>query len=310
MVVALPTPEVLAGVLNRSPQVVDTAVGPMEYAEAGEGSPLLFAHGALGGYDQGLGMTALFWMNGFRVIAPSRPGYLGTPLQNGATVEEQGDALAGLLDALGIDRVAAMGFSGGGPPSYALAARHPDRVSCLVEISSPATAYEMNPVLMKATLSHVGSGLYAWLVRIMLERFPEAAIRNFLQDEATLEKDEITALARRILTDPYRAAFVTQVWAARVRRVAERLPGTRNDLAQNPTLTRLPLSDVACPVLIVQSPAPEPTRHAQHAAATLRQPELRWLRDGCHIGLWLNDDALEQQQHVLSWLRRNSSAGP
>lgn len=182
------------------------------------------------------------------------------------------------------------------------------RQNYLRMLSSPATAYAMNPVLMNAAVSRVGSGVYAWLVRFLLERFPEAAIRTFLQDEATLEKDEITALARRILTDPYRAAFVTQVWATRVRRVAERLPGTRNDLAQNATLTGLPLSDVACPVLIVQSPAPEPTRHAQHAAATLRQPELRWLRDGCHIGLWLTDDALEQQQYVLSWLRRKSGS--
>ncbi len=45
MVVALPTPEDLAEILACSPQVVDTAAGPMEYAEAGEGSPLLFTHG-------------------------------------------------------------------------------------------------------------------------------------------------------------------------------------------------------------------------------------------------------------------------
>lgn len=285
-----------------------TAAGPMEYAEAGEGPPLLFAHGALGGYDQGLGMTALFWLNGFRVVAPSRPGYLGTPLQTGRTIEEQGEALCALLDALGIDRVAAMGFSGGGPPSYALAARHPDRVSCLVEISSPSTAYEVNPVLMRAMLNRVGWGVLAWLLRTLLDRFPGAAVSSFLQDEATLEKGEIAALARRILEDPYRAAFMTQVWAGRVRRPAERLAGARNDLAQNSTLAHLPLSDVACPTLIVQSPAPEPARHAQHAAATLRQPELRWLRDGCHIGLWVNDDAVEQQQYVLSWLRRHSSS--
>ena len=300
-----PTADDLDEVLARPARVVDTAVGPVQYAEAGEGSPLLIAHGALGGCDQWLGMAAVFWLNGFRVIAPSRPGYLGTPVDTGRTYEEQADALAAILDALGLDRVAALGFSGGGPPTYLLAARHPDRVSCLVEISSPSMTYPMpmNPVLMKAAFSRAGLALSLGLVRFMVERFPEAATRNFLQDEATLDRHAIAELARRIMSDPYRAAFVTRVWASRTRRVAGRLAGARNDLTQNAALTELPLADIACPTLIVQSPAPVPAHHAEHAAATIPGAELHWIPDGCHIGLWVNDDTAEQQEYVLSWLR-------
>src|SRR5689334_13243450 len=34
--------------------IAETAAGALEYAEAGEGAPMLVIHGAGGGYDQGL----------------------------------------------------------------------------------------------------------------------------------------------------------------------------------------------------------------------------------------------------------------
>lgn len=73
-------------------------------------------------------------VNGFKIIAPSRPGYLGTPLATGRTFAQQGDALAALLDVLGIDRIPVFAASGGGPAGYELAARHPERVSRLVQV--------------------------------------------------------------------------------------------------------------------------------------------------------------------------------
>src|SRR5689334_11595528 len=56
--------------------IAATKAGPIEYAEQGEGEPLLVVHGAGGGYDQGL-LLARDLGDGFRVIAPSRFGYLG-----------------------------------------------------------------------------------------------------------------------------------------------------------------------------------------------------------------------------------------
>ena len=135
----------------------------------------------------------------------------------------------------------------------------------------------------------------------------ERPSRSFLQDEAVLDRPAIAALAQRIMSDPYRAAFVTRVWGSRAWRVAERLPGAQNDLAQNAALTELPLAAVACPTLIVQSPAPEPARHAEHAATTIPGAELSWIPDGCLSGLWVNDDTREQQQAVLSWLQERTT---
>ena len=73
-------------------------------------------HGGPGGHDQGFAAASLA-RAGYGVIAPSRPGYLRTPLSTGRTFEEQADALAALLDALEVDRVVPYGVSAGGPPT-------------------------------------------------------------------------------------------------------------------------------------------------------------------------------------------------
>jgi 2-hydroxy-6-oxonona-2,4-dienedioate hydrolase len=112
--------------------VANTACGPIEYAAAGRGRPVLVVHGAGGGFDQGLELAAPLVENGFRVIAMSRFGYLHTPLPADASVEAQADAHACLLDALGVERAAVIGASAGGPSALQLAIRHPQRVTKLV----------------------------------------------------------------------------------------------------------------------------------------------------------------------------------
>ncbi len=54
---------------------------------------MLVVHGSPGTYVQGLLMAELFRANGFRVVAPSRPGYSGTPLSTGRSTADQADAL-------------------------------------------------------------------------------------------------------------------------------------------------------------------------------------------------------------------------
>ena len=73
---------------------------------------------------------------GFGVIAPSRPGYLGTRLDGREAIDRQADLHAALLDALGAERVGVLAWSGGGPSGYRLAVRHPGRVAGLARRAS------------------------------------------------------------------------------------------------------------------------------------------------------------------------------
>jgi pimeloyl-ACP methyl ester carboxylesterase len=119
-------------------RIAATPCGPIEYAVAGDGPPVLVVHGAGGGFDQGLDLGASLVERGFRVIAMSRFGYLRTPLPADASPAAQADAHACLLDALGIGRVAVAGVSAGAPSSMQFALRHPGRITALV-LLVPAT---------------------------------------------------------------------------------------------------------------------------------------------------------------------------
>ena len=96
-------------------QVIETRRGPVEYAIVGDRGPVvLLLHGGIGGWDQGvaLGVDLLsrdathpdyrqtldegadLLAEPFRLVAPSRVGYLRTPLETGRTPAEGADALA------------------------------------------------------------------------------------------------------------------------------------------------------------------------------------------------------------------------
>ena len=309
MDVRFPTAEDLDVLLARGPRVVRTVAGPVEYAEAGEGPALLSVHGSGGGWGYALGMAGVFASNGFRVIAPSRPGYFGTPLATGRTYEEQADALAALLDVLGIDRLAALGFSGGGPPTYLLAARHPQRVSCLVEVAAMSTTfgYAGNPLLMGMLFSRPGMELFAGLLRAAVRVRPVAGAQLLMSDETTQDRGEVAALAKRVMADPSRAAFVTQVWIGSARNVGRWLPGQRNDNAQLAALTPLDLTGIGCPTLIVQGTADAGAApHSAYAAEQIPGAQLLTIPEGGHRAFWVADDAAEHQAFVLAWLREHT----
>ena len=115
-------------------RILETRCGPIEYGTIGEGSPVLVLHGTSGGWDQGVFSARGLVAQGFRVIAPSRFGYLRTPMPIDPSPEAEADTWASFLDALRIDRVPVIAFSAGAAPAVQLALRHHDRVSALVLI--------------------------------------------------------------------------------------------------------------------------------------------------------------------------------
>lgn len=130
---------------------IPSPFGTIEYAERGEGDPVLVLHGIFGGFDAAY-LTVDPWIgDGFHVVAPSRFGCLGSSLSPHATVADQADAYAALLDALGIRRTAVVGFSAGTVSAMQFGLRHPERTMALVLMSGhyPQKHYKLPALLLR-----------------------------------------------------------------------------------------------------------------------------------------------------------------
>jgi pimeloyl-ACP methyl ester carboxylesterase len=109
--------------------VVSTRWGDVEYAERGAGTPVLIVHGI---FHNCVGaLLSARDLGDFRFVALSRFGYLGSSMPPGATPAHQADAIAALLDALGIEQIDVIGESAGATSALQLALRHPTRVKHL-----------------------------------------------------------------------------------------------------------------------------------------------------------------------------------
>lgn len=109
--------------------------GDMRYLDRGSGDVILSAHGMFGGFDQALDTCEGFGEQ-FRIIAPSRFGYLGSDVRGDGTPAEQAAAFAELLDHLGIEKVFVLGASVGGTIAIRFALDYPERTKGLILLSS------------------------------------------------------------------------------------------------------------------------------------------------------------------------------
>ena len=75
---------------------------------------------------------------GLRLVGYDRPGYGGSTPQPGRSVGDAADDVATIADALGVERFATWGISGGGPHALACAALLPDRVVAAASLASVA----------------------------------------------------------------------------------------------------------------------------------------------------------------------------
>jgi pimeloyl-ACP methyl ester carboxylesterase len=148
---------------------LQTRFGMVEYAQRGEGLPILNCHGVLGCHADGVDG---WWTNmlgeEFRVISPARFGYFGSTLQPTATPADQADAYTLLLDDLGIDRAAILGYSAGSASVLEFALRHPDRAIVLI-LANARLGGSTPSKLLKPVLGAVyGSDRLFWVYRVLL----------------------------------------------------------------------------------------------------------------------------------------------
>lgn len=105
--------------------------GNMSYVDVGKGETILSIHGIFGGYDQAYD-TCKEYQSDYRIIAPSRFGYLGSDILEDGAPDKQATAYVELLDQLGIDKVYLLATSAGGSVAIRFALDYPERTKGLI----------------------------------------------------------------------------------------------------------------------------------------------------------------------------------
>lgn len=111
----------------------------IHYADRGTGMPLLLVHGFP--LDHSMWDDANLDETVVRIIAPDLPGFgLSPPRGETATMEQYADDLAGLLDALAIDKAVLCGLSMGGYIALQFQRKYRERLKALILCDTRAAA--------------------------------------------------------------------------------------------------------------------------------------------------------------------------
>ena len=184
-------------------ETVGTALGRVEYAALGQGPPVLVVHGSGGGFDQGIELAGPLADRGFRILAPSRFGYLGSGMPSDPSAERQADVLAALLDRLGIAALPVMGASAGALSAIQFAIRHPGRCTALV-LLVPASHSPERPPGVNALESPLGRAIFRavlssdFLFWIGVRFAPDFMVRAVLATDPALVANAAPAERRRV----------------------------------------------------------------------------------------------------------------
>ncbi|MCH9610789.1 MAG: 2-hydroxy-6-oxononadienedioate/2-hydroxy-6-oxononatrienedioate hydrolase [Chlamydiales bacterium] len=278
----------------------------VEYELTGEGPTILVSHGGMGGVDQAKLLTEWVDKSRFSVLSISRPGYMGTPIESGKSIEEQADLFAELLDHLKIEQVALFSASAGGPPAYSFAIRHPDRTKALIAVDSVSGYYDMPPGAGPVTefifMSRPGQAI----LNKMQKMAPKLFLKQLLQQESTLTDSK---LAERIeyISESEEALHFVNCFMATMNDYHRRKVGTENDIAQTRRLTHLQVEQIDSPSLIIHGTHDGDVNFydAVYAYEHIPNAEKFWIEDGSHFAFWLSPQAKEAQARANQFLEKN-----
>jgi 2-hydroxy-6-oxonona-2,4-dienedioate hydrolase len=279
--------------VDRGGTIAETAAGKIEYAEIGEGEPMLSIHGAGGGYDQGL-LVASDFGDGYRVVAPSRFGYLKAPVPDDYSPAAQADAHVALLDFLGIKRAIVVGTSAGAPSAIEIALRHPERVTSLI-LLVPRTYHPTQPIgaddsVPSQTVLRIIQSSADFLFWLTIRVSRASAVRFFgvppeVEASASVEeRARITEVMKSVLP-----------LSSRVRGI---------ELDGLTTMTPWPLERIAVPTLIVSAKDDlyKTLPGARFTADHIPGAELHALASGGHL---MVGQAQKLGKLVRDFLKRN-----
>jgi pimeloyl-ACP methyl ester carboxylesterase len=242
--------------------------------------------------------------DGFQLIVPQRPGYYGTPLGDRLTLADCADMAVLVLNHLNIERVAAIGTSGGGPPVLAFATLYPERASAVVLQCAQTHRWDhkrwappAHPWLWRCFRHSLPRWCFCQFFPILFRlRFP--TVEHYLRDLAGTRFVAIKG-------EPAAWQFADGVRNGLMDFRHERA-GYCNDVATWTRENVLSAGAVTCPTLLLydrQDPA-APFCHAEYAVAMIPGAELVELNSGGHL-IWFGHDAALMQQRRTAFLRKH-----
>ena len=254
--------------LNRQSNLAQTSLGPIEYRLAGDSGPvLLFIHGTPGGHDQ-TQATA----DGYRVLTPSRPGYLRTPLSVGMTPFEQACALNELLEVLDIHKVVIMGVSGGGPASMEFAANFPDKTLGLIALEAVSFSEDFRAVDSEIFDS---SDVSLWFKLSLLTLLSNKILASQILPNKNSRK--------KLLASPnnikHLKKLIWSIWPLTVRS-----SGFENDYKQFRNIS-IPFERIRVPTLVIHGDEDISVdiKHGRHTNKLIAHSKMHLISEGDHM---------------------------
>ena len=283
--------------LSERSQLASLPSGPVEYIRRGDGPTVLVFHDTGGGYDAGSHLGGFLEMEGFEVLAFSRPGYLRTPLSMGDTPRKQAEVAAGLLEKLSIPVVAVIGEGFGAAVASEFAHLFPNRTTALVLVSAVTAPMDAPPLVSPTDLANM--------------RFSRRSLADSLGlafDFTTIgTPEEKTTWVGSILDDPSQLEYF-ESWIDALIPTSPRAKGLHNDLLQVPAISLHLLKEVQAPILIVHGQKDKlvPFVQAEAAASLVDHALFLPLPDAGHI-IFLGNAARGAQARITEFLQNHIS---
>lgn len=112
------------------------------YCVVGEGKPVLYFHGTAGSRLEVLLLKDLAFSFGLRLIGVDRPGFGVSTFTARKSLSGFAEDVDLLVEYLGFDRIAVLGWSGGGAFALGYVALFPERVTKAVVVGAPALPFD------------------------------------------------------------------------------------------------------------------------------------------------------------------------
>lgn len=300
----------LVGKLVSESKLITLSCGEVEYAMHGEGPVLFISHGGGMGYDNIFTYDYLV-KEGFRLICPSKPGYLRTKVEVADTFEKQADMFAELLDKLGIkEKVGVLALSMGGPAALQFVLRHPGRAQCL--IMQDAVSKEYHPtkeaessILGKMFLSPVGREFMGYIMDVCTQLWPESIFTTYLNVESKYDKRQAARISREVMKDESNIRKIKQL-SRQISPMSLRSKGADLELALAARIPRYPLEQITIPTLVTHSRVDNDVSfdHGEFVAQSVKGAEL-YQFNGCGHMFWFGREGEKVQGRVIEFLKRN-----